>query len=169
MGADARVEALGLVLPPAPVLPPNVSIPFEWVRVVGDRVLISGHGALDEGGMPAGPFGRVPDEVVLEDAQASARLAGLALLGAIRHVLGSLDAITAWVSVSGFVRAEPGYAQTTAVLNPVSELLLDVFGPAIGAHARTAIGVAALPLNLPVVVAAEAVLGPVDRIPPSAD
>ncbi|PQP25363.1 hypothetical protein [Rhodococcus opacus] len=51
--------------------------------------------------------------------------------------------------------AEPGYDQTTAVLNGFSEVVLDVFGPDVGDHARTAIGVAALPLNLPVVVAAE--------------
>jgi hypothetical protein len=158
MGADDRLDELGLVLPPTPVLPPNLSIPFEWVRVVGDRLLISGHGPVGADGMPAGPFGRVPDEVSLEDAQASARLTGLGMLSAVRRVLGSLDSITAWATVSGFVQAEPGYAQTTAVLNPLSELLLDVFGSDIGAHARTAIGVVALPLNLPVVVAAEAVL-----------
>lgn len=61
----------------------------------------------------------------------------------------------AWLTVSGHVNAEPGYAQTTAVINPVSELLLDLYGPEAGAHARTAIGVAALPLNLPVVISAE--------------
>jgi hypothetical protein len=52
-------------------------------------------------------------------------------------------------------RAEPGYPRTTAVLNSFAEVVLDVFGPAVGQHARTAIGVAALPLDLPVVVAAE--------------
>jgi hypothetical protein len=56
------------------------------------------------------------------------------------------------------VNAEDGYPQTTAVLNPVSELILDVFGPEVGAHARTAIGVRALPLNLPVVFTAELLL-----------
>ncbi|MBW3651267.1 MAG: hypothetical protein KY458_11945 [Actinobacteria bacterium] len=58
----------------------------------------------------------------------------------------------------GFVSADDGYLQTTAVLNPVSDLLLDVFGSDVGAHARTAIGVKALPLNLPVVLTAELVL-----------
>jgi enamine deaminase RidA (YjgF/YER057c/UK114 family) len=71
-----------------------------------------------------------------------------------------LDRIEAWLSVTGFVRAEPGYAQTTAVLNRFSEVVLDVFGAAAGAHARTAIGVAALPLNLPVVGGAELHLAP---------
>ena len=66
----------------------------------------------------------------------------------------SRRSISAWLTVSGFVNAEPGYAKTTAVLNPVSDLLLAAFGPSIGRHARTAIGAAALPLNLPVVIAA---------------
>jgi enamine deaminase RidA (YjgF/YER057c/UK114 family) len=135
-----------------------VSIPFEWVRVVGNRILVSGHGPLDPEGKPAGPFGRVPDEVSLEDAQNTAHLTGLAILSAVRQKIGSLDSIEAWLTISGFVQAEPSYAQTTAVLNPISDLLLDVFGSDIGGHARTAIGVAALPLNLPVIVAAEAVL-----------
>lgn len=148
------------MLPSPPVLPPHVAIPFEWVRVVGERLLVSGHGALDDAGLPAGPFGRVPDVVSLEDAQASARRTALALVAAVRRTIGSLDRIAGWLSVSGYVQAQPGFTQTTAVLNPVSELLLDLFGPEVGAHARTAIGVVALPLDLPVVVAAEAVLHP---------
>ena len=158
MTADERLVELGLVLPPEPVLPPHVSIPFEWVRVAGDRVTVSGHGPLDGEGKPTGPFGRVPDEVSLEDAQRSAHLAGLAILSAISQTVGGLDVISAWLSINGFVQAQPGYPFTTAVLNPVSELVLDVFGPEIGSHARTAIGVAALPLNLPVVVSAELLL-----------
>jgi hypothetical protein len=60
-----------------------------------------------------------------------------------------------WLVVNGLVNAEPGYPQTTAVMNPVSELILDLYGPEAGAHARTAIGVAALPMNLPVIISAE--------------
>jgi enamine deaminase RidA (YjgF/YER057c/UK114 family) len=63
--------------------------------------------------------------------------------------------VTAWLMVNGFVNAEPGYPQTTAVMNPLSDLIVDLYGPEVGSHARTAIGVAAVPLNLPVVVAAE--------------
>lgn len=155
MGAEARLAELGVVLPPAePALPPNVRIPFDWIRVVGDRAYVSGHGALTEAGAPAPPFGKVPSVVSLEDAQASARSAGLAVISALRGTLGSLDRVSAWLVVNGFVNADPDYAQTTAVLNPFSELVLDVFGDA-GRHARTAIGVAALPMNLPVVISAE--------------
>jgi enamine deaminase RidA (YjgF/YER057c/UK114 family) len=154
---EQRLAELGLQLPPEPLLPSGVRIPFDWVRIVGDRCVLSGHGALDADGAPAGPFGRVPGEVPLEAAQQSARAAVLAMLGAVRARLGSLDLIRDWVSLSGFVNADPGYPQTTAVLNPASDLLLDVFG-VHGRHARTAIGVAALPLNLPVVISAELLL-----------
>jgi enamine deaminase RidA (YjgF/YER057c/UK114 family) len=158
MSAEARIAERGLVLPPEPKLPPGVSIPFQWVRVMDDRCLISGHGSLGADGVPAGPFGRVPSEVTLEDAQASAHSAALASLAAVRRSIGSLDRIRAWLVVNGFVNADEGYAQTTAVLNPVSDLILDVFGPDVGAHARTAIGVRALPMNLPVVFSAEVLL-----------
>jgi enamine deaminase RidA (YjgF/YER057c/UK114 family) len=159
MTFEQRVAELGLQLPPAPLLPPGVEIPFDWVRVVGERCMLSGHGALAMDGSPAGPFGRVPSEVSLEDAQESARLTVLAMLGALRLTLGSLDRVRDWVTLNGFVNADPGYPQTTAVLNPASDLLLEVFGEH-GRHARSAIGVAALPLNLPVIMSAEVIVTP---------
>ena len=70
MGAGQRVVELNLILPPPPVLPAGVSVPFDWVRVRGTRVLVSGHGALDSQGAPAGPFGSVPTEVSLAQARA---------------------------------------------------------------------------------------------------
>lgn len=157
MRIDERLAELGLTLPAAPVppAPASGSLPPDWVRVVGHRVLVSGHGPLLPDGMPAGPFGRVPDEVPLADAQESARLAALAVIGTVRRAVGDLDRIAAWVTVSGFVFAEPGYRHTTAVLNAFSAVVHDVFGREVGAHARTAIGAATLPLGVPVVVAAE--------------
>jgi len=77
------------------------------------------------------------------------------VIASLEDAVGDLDRIDAWLSVTGFVQAQPGYARTTSVLNSFSEVVLDVFGASAGAHARTAIGVAALPLNLPVVVGAE--------------
>jgi enamine deaminase RidA (YjgF/YER057c/UK114 family) len=97
----------------------------------------------------------VPNEVSLEEAQESARLTALAILANLRRELGDLDRVTNWLVVNGLVNAEPGYPQTTAVINPFSQLILAVYGPEAGAHARTAIGVAALPMNLPVIVSAE--------------
>jgi enamine deaminase RidA (YjgF/YER057c/UK114 family) len=155
---EQRVSELGLQLPPEPLLPTGVRIPFDWVRVVGDRCVLSGHGALGPDGTPCGPFGRVPSEVPLEAAQESARLTVLAMLSSLRIALGSLDRVRDWVTLNGFVNADPGF-QTTPVLNPASDLLLEVFGEH-GRHARTAIGVAALPLNLPVIMSAEVLVTP---------
>jgi hypothetical protein len=156
MSVAERLEALGLVLPDEMRLPPGVEIPFQWVRTSGNRALISGHGALAADGSAAGPFGKIPSQVPLEQAQESARLATLAMLASLQRSLGSLDRVSSWLVVSGFVNADPGYAQTTLVINPRSDLLLSLYGQERGAHARTAMGVSATPLNLPVVIAAEA-------------
>ena len=67
------------------------------------------------------------------------------LLASLRQAVGDLDKIVAWLMVFGSVNADPDYAQTTLVANPASELLLELYGPDAGAHARTAIGMAALP------------------------
>lgn len=71
---EQRLNDLGLDLPAEPKLPPGVTIPFQWVRVRGNRAHMSEHGALAVDGAPLGPFGKVPSQVSLEDAQASARL-----------------------------------------------------------------------------------------------
>jgi hypothetical protein len=152
---EARLADRGLVLPPEPKTPPGVTIPFCWVRVRGQRGFLSGHGALSPDGMPQGPFGSVPSQVSLERAKESACSALLSMLATLKRAIGDLDNVAAWLTVSGFVNADPGYGQTTLVVNPVSELLLELYGPDSGSHARTAPGVAGLPFNLPVVIAAE--------------
>jgi enamine deaminase RidA (YjgF/YER057c/UK114 family) len=151
---EARLADRGLVLPPGPRLPPGVTIPFQWVRVRGRRAFLSGHGALSPDGTPLGPFGSVPSEVSLEQAQASACSALLSMLASLQRAIGNLDDVV-WLTVNGFVNADPGYAQTTLVMNPVSDLLLELYGPESGSHARIAPGVAAVPFNLPVVISAE--------------
>ena len=150
----------GLELPPEPVVPRGITLPFSWARVRGSRVHLSGHGALGADGTPRGPFGAVPGTVSLAEAQDSATGALLSLLAGLRRAIGDLDRVTAWLAVSGFVQADPGYAWTTLVVNPVSELLLELYGPDVGDHARVAPGVTALPLDLPVVLAAEVEIAP---------
>jgi YjgF/chorismate_mutase-like, putative endoribonuclease len=124
-------------------------------RIAGAGV---GNRPAEPDGTPAGPFGRVPDVVSLEQAQRSARLAALTIIADVCRAVGDLDRIAHWVTVSGSVNAQPGYANTTAVMNAFSEVVLEVFGPEVGAHARTAVGAATVPLNLPLVVAAELAL-----------
>ncbi|WP_441245581.1 RidA family protein [Kitasatospora sp. McL0602] len=155
MSVEQLLAESGLKLPPAVQAPPGLELPFAWVRLHGNRAYASGHGALGLDGAPVGPYGRVPSQVTLEEAQESARLSTLSLLGDLRRALGNLDRIAAWLSISGFVNADPGFPGTTRVLNPCSELVLSLFGSEVGAHARTAIGVTVLPLDLPVIIAAE--------------
>jgi hypothetical protein len=104
----------------------------------------------------------VPTEVDLDLARRSARAAVLSMLASLKRAIGELDVVTAWVSVTVLVNADPGYEWTTLVANAASELIVDVFGPEIGNHARIAPGVSALPFNLPVIVAAEAEIGAVE-------
>lgn len=82
------------------------------------------------------------------------------MLGSLKQALGDLDRVTAWLMVHGMINAEPGYGQTTGVINGFSDLIVELYGEDVGRHARTAIGVAALPLNLCVVIAAEVEIQP---------
>lgn len=155
MKVEARLQELGLVLPGAPTLPPGTPISFAWTRIYGNRIYVSGQGPLNDDGVPRGPFGKVPSEVSLEGAQDAARKAALCIVGSLKRALSDLDRVTAWLMVNGAVNADPGYSQTTLVINAFSDLILDLYGPEVGMHARTAFGVAALPLNNAVVVSAE--------------
>jgi enamine deaminase RidA (YjgF/YER057c/UK114 family) len=142
-------------LPDIPKVPADVAIPFAWARVYGDRIFLSGHGPQGPDGALVGPFGRVGMEVTAEQAAEAARLAVLAMLGSLKRALGDLDRVAAWLRVDGYVLVAPGFHRTTGVINAASDLLIRIFGSDIATHARTAMGVAATPLNCPVVLAAE--------------
>ena len=157
---DDRLAERGLVLPPQPKAPSGVTLPFQWIRVHGDRAFASGHGALSADGSLSETVGQVPTEVSLEQAQQAATGAALSVLSTLRGALGDLDRIAAWLTLTGFVNAAPEFPSTTLVLNPASELILDIFGPAIGAHARTAVGYSTLPFRMPVVISAELAIHP---------
>ncbi len=108
MSREERLRALRLVLPAPLKTPPGMTLPFPWVRIVGRRALISGHGPTNEDGSLAEPLGKVGAEVTLEQAQRAARLTGLAILGSLHRELGSLDRIASWVRVFGMVNSAPG-------------------------------------------------------------
>jgi enamine deaminase RidA (YjgF/YER057c/UK114 family) len=154
----ARIAELGLVLP-APTRPPSgVVLPFAWVRIVGDRAFVSGHGPVDADGSLAAPLGKVGREVTLEQGYAAARLAALAILASLERELGDLERIVAWGRVFGMVNSAPGFNRQPAVINGFSDLVLDVFGPERGQHARSAVGMAELPFDIPVEIEAEVVI-----------
>jgi enamine deaminase RidA (YjgF/YER057c/UK114 family) len=153
-----RLAGLGHVLPPPLTPPPGVLLPFQMVRVVGDRAFVSGHGPQLPDGSVGGPLGRVGDEVSIEEAYESARLVGLSILGDLQRALGDLDRITAWGRVFGMVWCTPDFHQQPAVINGCSDLILDVFGPDVGAHTRSAVGMASLPFRIPVEIEAEVLI-----------
>jgi enamine deaminase RidA (YjgF/YER057c/UK114 family) len=156
---EERLRQLGLALPP-PIQPPSgVRLPFAFVRVVGDRAYVSGHGPQNPDGSIAGPFGKVGAEVTLEQGYQAARLVALSMLGSLARELGDLDRIAAWLRVFGMVNSAPGFASQPSVINGFSDLILDLFGEA-GAHARSAVGLAELPFNMPVELEAEVQIAP---------
>jgi enamine deaminase RidA (YjgF/YER057c/UK114 family) len=117
---------------------------------------VSGHGPLlPDGSVPKWLIGKVGAEVSETDAYEGARLTGLAILSSLQRALGDLDRVTGWLRVFGMVNVAPGFTRTPAVINGFSDLILDLWGPDAGAHSRSAIGVAELPLGLAVEIEAE--------------
>jgi hypothetical protein len=155
MRVESRLEELGLVLPEPAKLPKGVRASFTWVRVHGDRAYVSGHGPLAPDGTPAGTFGKVGAEVSAEQGYEAARSTALSVLGSLKRELDDLDRVRALLMVYGMVNAAPGFTQTTNVIIGFSDLMLELYGPEAGMHARMVPGTATLPLGLPVVVGAE--------------
>jgi enamine deaminase RidA (YjgF/YER057c/UK114 family) len=158
VGVEERLRALGLALPAPTRAPPGAKLPFAWVRVVGDRALVSGHGPTNPDGTLAAPFGKVGAAVTLEQGYAAARLTGLAMLTSLKHTLGDLERIECWARVFGMVNSAPGFDRQPAVINGFSDLILALWGPDRGQHARSAVGMAELPFGIPVEIEAEVVL-----------
>lgn len=152
---EARLEQLGLTLPPALEPPPGLTLPFKPVIVHGDRVYISGHAPQSADGTLAGPFGKVGSDLTIEQGVEAARQVGLSILGDLKRALGDLDRVTAWLRVLGMVNVAPGFNMTTPIINGFSELIIDLYGPEQGAHTRSAVGMAVLPLDIPVEIEAE--------------
>jgi enamine deaminase RidA (YjgF/YER057c/UK114 family) len=157
---EARLASLGLVLPEAFTPPPGLVLPFEFVRISGDRALISGHPPSNPDGSIAGPLGKLGRELTVEQGYAAARLTALSIFGSLSRALGDLDRIVAWTRVFGMVNSASGFVQQPAVINGFSDLVLEVFGPEIGRHARSAVGMAELPFNIPVEIEAEVEICP---------
>jgi enamine deaminase RidA (YjgF/YER057c/UK114 family) len=152
---DRRLAELGVTLPAPWALPPGLVVSASLIRVRGKRALISGHVPTSADGSVAGPFGRVGGEVSPDEAQQAARRALLAILASLRAKIGDLDQVAAWLRVYGMVAPAPGFTEFPQVLNGASSLIQEVFGAGIGDHARVAIGVGALPFNVPVEIEAE--------------
>jgi enamine deaminase RidA (YjgF/YER057c/UK114 family) len=145
---EARLRELGLELPPVPALPPGAKITFRFARRHGDLLCLSGNGPIVDG-RPA-YRGKVGREVTIEEGYAAAKLTGLNLLAVIKAELGDLDRVAAFVKTLGFVNSAPGFTEQPAVLNGFADLILDLYGAERGLHARSAVGMAELPWDIPV-------------------
>jgi enamine deaminase RidA (YjgF/YER057c/UK114 family) len=143
-GAAARLEELGLTLPA--VVPPLAA----YVPAVrsGSHVYVSGQLPMVDGKLIA--TGKVGTDVTAEDAKSMAQTCALNAIAAV-HALVGVERIVKIVKVQGFVASAEGFTGQPGVINGASELFLAVFGEA-GRHARSAVGVAELPLGAPVEV-----------------
>lgn len=148
---EDRLAELHLELPRAFAPPPGVQFPFDLVRVSGGVGYISGH--LPADGSEILSVGRIGDELTVEDGYQAARLVGLSIIAGLKAELGELDRVTRWVKALGLVQCAPGFESPPAVMNGFTDLIRDVWGEP-GRHARSAIGAAQLPFNVPVEVEA---------------
>ncbi|WP_062210840.1 RidA family protein [Streptomyces sp. NBRC 109706] len=144
-GVEERLAGLGLALPP--VVPPVAA--YVPAVASGNYVYTSGQVPLVDGELPVA--GKVGAEVTPEQAKDLARICALNALAAVKSVAGDLDRVARVVKVLGFVASAPGFTGQPQVINGASELLGEVFGER-GRHARSAVGVAVLPLDAPVEV-----------------
>ena len=142
MSFEQRLSDLGLS-PLADPFPPAGTY-VNAVRT-GDLLVLGGHIPWDPPDRVV--LGKLGAELGVDEGRAAARLAALSALASIRHELGTLDAVRQVVSLRGVVNSTPDFAAHTQVIDGASDLLVDVFGDA-GRHARLAVGVNSLPVNL---------------------
>ena len=157
---EERLARLGLVLPAPIKVPQGVALPFQFVRIVGPRAFLSGHGPQNADGSIAEPLGKVGLDLTLEQGYAAARLTALSMLGSLKRALGDLDRIAYWQRVFGMVNSAPGFNRQPSVINGFSDLILELFGPEVGGHARSAVGMAELPFGFPVEIEGEVEIRP---------
>lgn len=147
MGAEARLKERGITLPATPEPVAN------YVRAVrsGNLLFLAGHVPIRDGQFTY--IGKLGKEFSVEEGYQAARLVGLNLLASARAALGSLDRVKRVVKVLGMVNSAEGFGDQPKVVNGFSDLMVEVFGEA-GRHARSAVGMAELPLGVAVEVEA---------------
>lgn len=141
---ESQLDAMGIALPQAP-MPVASYVP---TRRTGNHVFVSGQIPVADGDLLA--KGIVPTKTSLEAATACARQCTLNALACLKAEISDLGRVTKVVKVGVFVASEPGFGDQPKVANGCSDLLVEIFGQEIGQHARAAVGVSALPLDVPV-------------------
>ena len=144
MGAEANLKAKNIALP----TPPSPMANYVGAVRVGNLLFVSGHGPMRDGKPVA--RGKVGKDFSTEQGAQVAREVGLNLLATVRAQLGSLDKVKRIVKVLGMVNATDDFGEQPKVINGFSDLMVEVFGEAIGKHARSAVGMGSLPMQIPV-------------------
>jgi enamine deaminase RidA (YjgF/YER057c/UK114 family) len=143
---EARLREMGLELPEL-TAPDGGTIRMRQARRTGNLLYLSGNGPMRDGKPTI--TGKLGAEVSLDQGYEAARLTGLNLLAVIKQELGRLEGVR-WVKSLGFVNSAPGFHQQPLVLNGFADLIVDLYGETDGLHARSAVGVAQLPWDIPV-------------------
>jgi enamine deaminase RidA (YjgF/YER057c/UK114 family) len=144
---EKKLAELGIILP-EPIAPMANYVPSV---LSGNLLFVSGQGATGADGRWL--TGRIPDQVDAREAYKRARATGVRILRVAKQALGSLDRVQRVVKLLGFVNATPDFQDHPAIINGCSDLLVEVFGER-GRHARSAVGVAGLPVNISVEIEA---------------
>ena len=134
MKVEEKLKAMGIELAVLPVC----DHPIERTKRTGNLLFVSGHGSKKT-------LGKVGADLTVEQGYAAAREACIHCLEAIRMACGDLDKVTNFIKVLGMVNAAPDFTKHPAVMNGVSDLLIEAFGKEIGSHARSAVGMSSLP------------------------
>jgi enamine deaminase RidA (YjgF/YER057c/UK114 family) len=137
--AEARLKELNITLPS---VPPPVANYVDSVRV-GNLLFLAGNTAAPDWKYK----GKVGRDLTMQEGYDTARQVGLIMLARVRAALGSLDRVKRVVKVLGMVNSAEGFGDQPKVINGFSDLMVEVFGEAIGKHARSAVGMAGLPFN----------------------
>ncbi len=141
---EARLETLGLSLPPPPAAVAN----YVGLVRVGRLAFVSGHGPVENGELTF--IGKLGRDMDVETGQKAAQLTMLNLLATLAAEIGGLDRVERVVKLLVMVNSTPDFAEQPFVANGASDLLVEIFGPERGRHARSAIGMGALPFGISV-------------------
>ncbi len=141
---EARLEAMGLSLPP----PPEAVANYIGLRIVDTIAFVSGHGPVEGGQLIY--RGKLGQDVDVETGQKAAQLVMLNLLATLKAETGELDRVENVVKLLVMVNSAPDFAEQPVVANGASDLLVEIFGSERGKHARSAVGMGALPFGISV-------------------
>lgn len=145
---ESRLQELNITLP----TPPKPVAKYKPTVQAGNLLYVSGHGPAKLDGQPAPLLGKLGAKLNVEQGKESARLVGINILATVRSALGSLDRIKRLIKTLGMVNSAPDFLDQPQVINGFSELMAQVFGEDAGVGSRSAVGMGALPGDIPVEV-----------------